>query len=453
MRSPTLARRHRLALLAPLALALAASPSACSSDKSAPPAAPAVAPPAAPWNADGSPFTVTYEGYQVVWLKGTPYEMGQQHGKLMHDILIEGVDALASDPLLHLMSELAADQGLVPIAQADSYPDFVQECQGLVSETTDIGFTMADCLVLNFGDVLAEYLESSVPKAANLQPGCSQVIASGGATADGRLLHARLMDWNEVDYIVAHPTIFVRQPTGGVAHVTIGFPGNISPYQGMNAAGLTVSTNRIYASSEMPPANGRSGVQLAGEILAHAHSLDEARTMVQGTPQLAHLIMGISDANAKTGEVYEIAPSGVGVRTPEGDVLYATNHYVGATMAGKDTQPVPEHTTLRYQRLGDLMPKAGRASVYGTVDPTSFIGKVLRDRVNPQTMVTSAPVFDDGQSLATDGALYAAVFDASRSQFWVAAGQIPIPSQAFVGFSLAHLLGDAKAAPETLKIP
>jgi hypothetical protein len=445
-------RPNLLLAVAPLALALAAAPSACSSSaKSASPSAP---PPAAPWNADGSPQTTTYEGYQIVWLKGTPYEMGQQHGKLMHDILIDGVAALANDPLLHLMSELAVDQGLVPLAQADSYPDFVQECQGLVSATTDIGFTMADCLVLNFGDVLAEYLESSTPvPSANLQPGCTQVIATGGATTDGRLLHARLMDWNEVDYIVAHPTIFVRQPTGGVAHVTIGFPGNISPYQGMNASGLTVSTNRIYANAEPAPAGGRSGVQLAGEILAHAHSLDEARTMVQTTPELAHLIMGISDANAGTGEIYEIGPTAVGVRPLDESVVYATNHYVGATMAGTDTQPPPAHTTLRYQRLGDLVPKEGKASLYGALDPTTFIGGVLRDRVNPQTMVTSPPVFDDGQSLATDGALYAAVFDAGHSQFWVAAGAIPIPSQAFVGFSLAHLLGNATAAPETLKIP
>ena len=436
--------------LAPLALALAAAPSACSSNKGASPAA---APPAAPWNADGSPLTTTYEGYQIVWLKGTPYEMGQQHGQLLHDILIDGVAALGSDPLLHLMSELAVDEGLVPIAQADSFPDFVQECQGLVDATTDIGFTMADCLVLNFGDVLAEYLESTVPSSgANLQPGCTQVIATGGATTDGRLLHARLMDWNEVDYIVAHPTIFVRQPTGGVAHVTIGFPGNISPYQGMNAAGITVSTNRIYANSETPPAGGRSGVQLAGEILAHAHSLADARTMVQSTPELAHLIMGVSDANAGTGEIYEIAPTGVGVRALDGSVVYATNHYVGATMAGTDTQPPPQHTILRYQRLGDLVPKGARYSIYGTIDPTSFVG-LLRDRVDPQTMVTSPPVFDDGLSIATDGALYAAVFDGSRSQFWVAAGAIPIPSQAFVGFSLAHLLGDASAAPEALKIP
>ena len=73
--------------LAPLLLGLAVAPSACSS-KSAPSA------PAAPWNATGAPQTTTYEGYQVVWLKGTPYEMGQQHGQLLHDTLIQGFSGI-----------------------------------------------------------------------------------------------------------------------------------------------------------------------------------------------------------------------------------------------------------------------------------------------------------------------------------------------------------------------
>ena len=79
--------------------------------------------------------------------------------------------------------------------------------------------------------------------------------------------------------------------------------------------------------------------------------------------------------------------------------------------------------------------------------------QILRDRVDPATMVTSPPIFDDGLSLATDGALYEAVFDGSRLQLWVAAGAIPIPGQPFVGFSLSHLLGDANAAPDVLRIP
>ena len=90
--------------------------------------------------------------------------------------------------------------------------------------------------------------------------------------------------------------------------------------------------------------------------------------------------------------------------------------------------------------------------MYGQLDPAALV-KIVRDRVDPETMVTSPPVFDDGLSLATDGALYEAVFDGSHAQFWVAAGVVPIPGQAFVGFSLTHLLGNASAAPDTLRIP
>ncbi len=434
------------AIAAALPLVLAGALGACSTKHAA------SSPPAEPWNPTGAPQVSTYQGYRVVWLRGTPYEMGHQHGQLLHDVLVQGVSALQNDPLLTLMSGLAQAEGLVPIAQRLSYPEFVEECQGLVDATSDIGFTMDDCLILNFGDVVAEYLNSKVPSGVNTQPGCTQLIAAGGATADGRLLHARIMDWNDIDYIVQNPTIFVRQPTGGVPHVVIGFPGNISPYQGMNAAGITVATNRIYADSEAAPANGRSGVQIAGKILASARSLDDARTLVTGTPALAHLIIGVSDANAGTGEIYEVGPDAVGTRALDGGFVYETNHYVGATMAGKDTQPPPQHTLLRYERLGQLVPQAQGESMYGKLDPESLV-TVLRDRVNPETGVTSPPTFDDGQSLATDGALYEAIFDGSRQQLWVAAGALPVPGQAFVGFSLRYLLGDASGAPEPASVP
>jgi len=120
--------------------------------------------------------------------------------------------------------------------------------------------------------------------------------------------------------------------------------------------------------------------------------------MATTTPMLAHLIMGVSDANAAAGEIYEITPTGVGVRTLDGSVLYETNHFVGATMAGTDNQPPPQHSTLRYERLGQLVPRGGSATMYGDLEASSIV-KILRDRLNPLTNLTSPPIFDDDLSL------------------------------------------------------
>jgi len=49
-------------------------------------------------------------------------------------------------------------------------------------------------------------------------------------------------------------------------------------------------------------------------------------------------------------------------------------------------------------------------------------------------------VIDDGNSLATNGALYQVIFDPAGLRFWVAAGALPVPDQPLTGFSLAELL-------------
>ena len=97
------------------------------------------------------------------------------------------------------------------------------------------------------------------------------------------------------------------------------------------------------------------------------------------------------------------------------------------------------------------MEPAGQATLYGKLDPPSLI-KVMRDRLNPRTKKESpSSTFDDGLSLATNGALYQLVFDPKRRQFWLAAGKAPVPAQAFVGFSLDELLLRGGAAPSTIK--
>jgi hypothetical protein len=77
---------------------------------------------------------------------------------------------------------------------------------------------------------------------------------------------------------------------------------------------------------------------------------------------------------------------------------------------------------------------------------------VLRDRLDPWTRLeSSADTFDDSNTLATNGALYAIVFDPGHRFFWVAAGTVPIPQQPLVGFSLDELLDGKAPAPRPVE--
>jgi hypothetical protein len=390
-------------------------------------------------------------GYQIVWLQGTPYEMGYQHGQLLHEQLKKAHDTIQWHPLLRLMLAVAQAKGLTALARENCYPEMRQEIDGFLAATKDIGWTMDECLALNFGDMIVEFIRNGTPEAEKLEkitPGCSQFVAGGTATKDGRLYHGRLLDWDKIDFVVDNPTIFVRQPTGGIAHATIGFPGNLSPYSGINEAGLSTASNEADPFDHRTDRRqGHSHVQMQSQILSHCHSLAEARALIKGEQHMTCEIFTITDGNTGEASVFEMAPGHVGERKLTDGILYATNHFVAPETAPLDKEPVAPGSRKRFDRLGQLVTPGLPESQYGQLDPASMVA-IMRDRKDPWTGKEMAPSsFDDNCSLATNGALYAILFDPAGRRFWVAMGKLPVPVQPFVGFSLTDLLAGPASLP------
>ncbi len=391
--------------------------------------------------------------YTIVWLEGTPYEMGYQHGQALREELALGVETVQHDALIRLMFDLALEEGIVQIALDNSYPEIIEECQGMVDGAQLEGWTMTECILLSSGDVTGEFATEGVPDVEDITPGCLNVMASGSATGDGGLYHARMLDWAKVDFVVEHPTIFVRRPATGIPHVTISFPGNIGPYQGMNAAGLVVASNETpVRDNTVHDRTGESHVQMVARLLATAESLDDARALITAANHMTVDQLAVSDAAAGQGEVYEMAPAAVGVRTMTDDVVFHTNHFVAPETAELDAEPPGESSLLRWQRLEQLVLPDGADSLHGSLSPDVLV-TVLRDRIHPVTKEESGiQWFDNNESIATNGALYSLVFDGAGQRFWLAAGAIPVPAQPFTGFSLTELLGEAdpSAIPPTI---
>ena len=396
--------------------------------------------PVASHREDRPPFT-------VVWLEGSAYAMGYQHGTLLHAELARGI--AESEYVSQILSILPIARllGLDDYARSLSYPDIIEECTGMVDAAGDVGWTMELCLLANFGDVLVEFLAGVLPKPLP-RPGCSQVVVSGEATAGGRIYHGRLLDWGQVDYLLWYPVIFVRQPMDGIPHVYIGFPGNLSPYSGMNAAGLS------GASNEADPVNGtehdllgRSHVQMLGQLLKRAHSLAEAEATIRAEDHMTVEGFAFADGPNRAGAAFEMTARRIGARHLADGAVWLTNHFVAPETIDADADPAGPSTTLRYERLAQLIPRDGSATRFGTFDPAELV-RVMRDRVDPYTGV-EAPVgtFDNNGGLATNGALYAIVFSPEDLTFWVAAGTLPVPEQPFHGFSLNELLGCPGALP------
>ncbi|MDD5306820.1 MAG: C45 family autoproteolytic acyltransferase/hydrolase [Deltaproteobacteria bacterium] len=387
------------------------------------------------------PHRETRFGYTVVWLSGSPLEMGKQHGELLHDEIADGLANSSYVKKIAALIPLANLLGLVDLARSNSYQWIVDECKGMVETAGDVGWTMNLCLVINFGDVLTEQLPGFT------SPACSQFTAAGEASADGRIYHGRLLDWSDVDFLLKYPVVFVRQPEGRVPYVTVGFPGNLSPYSGMNAKHVVVASNEADPVGPTQSAKkGHSHVQMVGELLGTAHGIDEALDAVRKEDHMSVELFGISDGAADRGAAVEMTATAVGVRPDGQGVVFLTNHFTAAETEALDAVPIAPSSALRYERLSQLLAPGGAESLHGSLEPYSAV-KILRDRVNPYThKEVPLGTFDNNGSLATNGALYAIVFDPGALVLWAAAGKKPVPEQPFVGFSLPELLGAPDAA-------
>jgi len=383
--------------------------------------------------------------FTLVWLAGTPYEMGYQQGELLHDSVVEAMEFIADDMVLTAIPMLAREMGILGIAEENSFPDLLEECRGLVDATADAGFTMDLCLTLNFGDVMFEMVTHGVPGGG---PGCTGVIAAGKATPEGKLRHTRNLDWGSmnIDIIHQHPVIFVRQPHAGIPHVYVGFPLNLSPYTGMNLAGISIGSHEADPAGAAEQAvTGRSHVQMVGQLLKSATTLQEVQSFVEQQKHMSAEMLVVADANLSLGAVFEMTASGVAMRTMTDDVVFATNHFVHPDMVDKHAEP-GAGSTSRLARLQQLLEPAGKDSLWGQLDEVN-LAAIMRDTVDPLTGETptleelEAVGWDNDVSIGANGPMHLALFEPASGLFWVAAGTPPIHVKSYRCFSLPELLG------------
>lgn len=382
---------------------------------------------------------------KVVWLQGTPYEMGYQHGQYLHDEI-----ASLGSKVLGSLRFAGRGLALGQLAASRSYPAVVEECRGLADATQDIGMTLDACLVLAYGDVLQEVFANTLPEVL-FWDGCSQWVASGNATVDGRLYHGSTLDNDEkpIDYIMNNPVVFVRQPNDGLPHVFITYPAVVWPNWGLNVAGISLGLDTLHPSGpEELSFDGGSIVQTMGQILRTATSFAEARQTIETQPRVQADLVMIADAKSKEAGVFELTGRNMAVRElPESGVLYVTNHAASEEMYNRQRQPIDQSTLSRFKRLAQLMEPDGSQTFHGRIDPAAM-AKIGRDRVNPNTLVASPfDLFDDDASPGGNGSLRQGLYDADKLLLWVAAGSPPVPENPFVCFSLGEMLNFPNAIP------
>jgi len=379
----------------------------------------------------------------VVWLQGTPYEMGYQHGELLRDEI-----ASLGDTTLGILRFAGRGLALANVSKGRSFPYAAEECRGMADAIGDIGMTYEACMVLAYGDVYQDAFGYTLPQVL-LWEGCSQFVATNEASRDGYLYHGSTVDsGTPIDYIMNNPVVFVRQPNDGLPHTFVTYPGVVWPNSGLNVAGITLGLDTALAvSTDELSFSGASNVQLMAQVLQGATTFDEVVDYFSSQPRVRPNIIMTTDGKSKQAGVMEFTGQNFGMRPlQENGVLYATNHFALPEMYDKQAPPNAS-SLLRWQRYEQLLEPDGLATLYGEVDPEAMM-RILRDRTNPETLTPSPlTVFDDDASPGGNGAHRQATFDPARLHLWVAAGPPPVPENPFVCFSLEELLDFPNATP------
>ncbi|MBS0653185.1 MAG: peptidase C45 [Verrucomicrobia bacterium] len=228
---------------------------------------------------EGPGYLEETNGQYVLHVKGTPYEMGYQHGKLLKDMIQQNVGQFIDKPP-------SGDEGrtkefLRHLPQMKNYISLslMEEMKGVAEGS---GMPFDKILILNL-----------FPEMFH----CSGITVNNEATLNGSLYHVRVLDYSIGKSIQKSAVLIIAEPKGKVPFANVSYAGFIGSVTGMNAARIAIGEigGQGYGHWEGIPM-----AFLMRSVLEDARSLSEAQSIFQNAPRTCEYYYVISDGNANT---------------------------------------------------------------------------------------------------------------------------------------------------------
>lgn len=320
------------------------------------------------------------DGLPVLYLKGTPIDIGFANGALtgglMHKqeralfaIINERIPSRAAQHILKTFVTFF-NRGLTDCTPGE----YLEEIYGLSLGCPDIHPWAGPYFhrLLNYHAAQdISYMVMDSPFLA----ACTAFGAWGGATAGGRLLAGRNFDWEASPVFDRDRILVFYEPSRGIPFASLSWAGMSGVVSGMNKAGLSLTIN---GARGRPPV--RCGIPvslLARRVLQYASDIDGAVAIVRDAPTFVSEMFLIGSRVDGRFVVLEKTPSAFAVREPEGDDIICANHFTTDLLANEqsNTDYMREGTSLaREARLRELLDSA-----MGRVCPETAAA-ALRDR-------------------------------------------------------------------------
>ena len=228
------------------------------------------------------------QGKTVLIVAGTPREMGAAHGTLLRRDARKLVQRV-----LYLVG------GAESIQSGDWFLDRVAEIERRTLPHTPERF-LVEC------DALAEAAGVSLRdgRYANLFPErfhCSGVAVRGAASADGSVVHARVLDYMRDIHLQNYAAVVVFIPDGRNAWMSLGYAGFIGTVTAMNDRGLAIGE---MGGGGVGDWDGVPMTYLLRDVMERASTVEEALDILRASPRTCEYYYVLSDKHRAIAAVH-----------------------------------------------------------------------------------------------------------------------------------------------------
>ncbi|MBS3778065.1 MAG: hypothetical protein KGY50_02085 [Candidatus Thermoplasmatota archaeon] len=271
------------------------------------------------------------DGITLLYIAGTHYEMGYQHGFLLKDQIEENMRAY-----MEFAKGLTTYETLLDMwnESVSFIPDcYIQEMQGI-----------ADGANISFNRIAALYM--LIPF---IDMKCFTFAAWSNATINGKLYHIRSLDFPLLikdpvtgTYLQDNSVLIIRNPENGLKSINPSIAGSMNFYQGINERNISIGLQVCW--SEDQTLEGSPIKFNILKVLDTAETIDGAIDILTTNSTLGWNFI-VSDGDTNEAYIVEVTANNTYVGTDSDpvesiapfwsieDVVRRTNFFIDPTLA------------------------------------------------------------------------------------------------------------------------